>query len=94
MFETAFRGRIGDVKALEIQGHSNSFQTKTFLERFRLKDLADDKINVTKKLEFVFERTESILGKGENACYQHFLPFHKCFQKPPSLGSLKVGIMW
>ena len=37
---------------------------------------------------------ENILGKGENAGYQHFLLFPKCFQKPPSLGWLKVGIMW
>ena len=37
---------------------------------------------------------ENILGKGENAGYQHFLLFPKCFQKPSSLGFLKVGILW
>ena len=37
---------------------------------------------------------ENILGKGENAGYQHFLLFPKCFQKPPSSGSLIVGNMW
>ena len=37
---------------------------------------------------------ENILGKGENAGYQHFLLFPKCFQKPPSLGPLNVGIVW
>ena len=37
---------------------------------------------------------EKILGKGENAGYQHFPLFPKCFQKPPYLGSLKVRIVW
>ena len=35
----------------------------------------------TQKLKFVFGWVESILGKGENAGYQHFLLFPKCFQK-------------
>ena len=30
---------------------------------------------------FVFERVENIEGNGENAGYQHFLLFPKCFQK-------------
>ena len=37
---------------------------------------------------------ENILGKGENAGYQHFLLIPKCFQKPPFSGLLKVGIVW
>ena len=28
---------------------------------------------------------ENIVGKGENACYKHFLLFLKCFQKAPFL---------
>ena len=39
-------------------------------------------------------RVENIEGKGENAGYQHFLLFPKCFQKPSFSGSLKVGIVW
>ena len=27
-------------------------------------------------------RVENIVGKGENAGYQHFLLFKQCFQKP------------
>ena len=42
---------------------------------------------------FLFDRAENILGKGENASYQHFLLFPECFQKLSSLGSLKVGIV-
>ena len=37
------------------------------------KPLADDKINVTEKLKFVLGMVENILGKGENAGFQHFV---------------------
>ena len=58
-----------------------------------MKSLADDKIDVTQKLKFVLRQGENISGKGENAGYQHFLLFQKCFQQPHSLGPLKVGIV-
>ena len=51
------------------------YETKTFLDWSKLKALADDKINVTEKLKFVFGRVENIMRKGENAGYQHFLLF-------------------
>ena len=38
-------------------------------------------INMIQILSFVLGRTENIMGKGENAGYQHFLLFPKCFQK-------------
>ena len=44
--------------------------------------------------EFVFHGVENILGKGENACYQHFLLFPECFQMPSFSGLLKAGIVW
>ena len=37
-------------------------------------------------------RAENIVGKGENAGYQHFLLFPPCFQEAFSSGMLKVGI--
>ena len=37
----------------------------------------------SKEIKFGFGRIEIILGKGENAGYQHFLLFPKRFQKPP-----------
>ena len=49
------------------------------------KAFASDKINVTYKLKFVLGMVENLLGKGENAGYQHFLLFPKGFQKTPSL---------
>ena len=43
---------------------------------------------------FVLDKTENIVGKEENAGYQHFLLFPQCFQKAISLGSLKARIVW
>ena len=60
----------------------------------KLKGFADNKINVSETLKFVLQRVENIVGKGENAGYQHFLLFPQCFQKPSFSGSLKVRIMW
>ena len=50
-------------------------------------------INITVKLKFFFGWVENIVGKGENADYQHFLLFPTMFSKSFS-GSLKVGIVW
>ena len=44
--------------------------------------------------KFVLDKTENIVGKEENAGYQHFLLFPQCFQKAFSSGSLKVGIAY
>ena len=44
--------------------------------------------------KFVLVKTENIVGKEENAGYQHFLLFPRCFQNTFSLGSFKVGIVW
>ena len=57
-------------------------------------DFADNKMNVPQRMIPVFDRVENIVGKGENAGYQHFLRFPQCFQKACFLGSLKVGIVW
>ena len=48
-----------------------------------LKTFADDEIKATKKIEFVLERVENIMGKEENAGYQHFLLFPQSFLMPP-----------
>ena len=42
---------------------------------------------------FIFDRVENIVGKEENAGYQHFLLFHQCFQKGLYIGSFKVKIV-
>ena len=53
------------------------------MDLFKLKALADNKINVTQKLIFAFGWVENIVGKGENAGYQHFLLFTQCFPHNP-----------
>ena len=46
---------------------------------------------MAKTLEFVIERVENILEKGENARYQHFLLLLKMFSKALFLGLVKTG---
>ena len=50
------------------------------------KAFTDDKINVAQIMIPVFDRVENIVGKGENAGYQHFLLFPQCFQKASFFG--------
>ena len=50
----------------------NTLVNKNILDQSKVKDFADDKINVTRKLNFNLGRVEIIVGKRENAGYQHF----------------------
>ena len=59
----------------------------------KLKAFADDKIIDAQMMISVFDRVEIIVGKGENAGYQHFLLFPQCFQKAYFLGSLNAWIV-
>ena len=60
----------------------------------KLKAFADNKLNVTQNTKVVFHRLENIVGKEENAGYQHFLLFPHCFQKAFSSSASKVIISW
>ena len=60
----------------------NSLPNNKFLDWSKSKGFADNKINVAEKLKFVLQRVENIVGKGENAGYQHFLLSPQYFQKP------------
>ena len=42
----------------------------------------------------VFDRVENIMGKGENAGYQHFLLFPQCFQRASFPDVSKGVIVW
>ena len=72
----------------------NRLPNDKILALSKLKALADDKLNVAKIMISVSYWVENIVGKGENAGYQHFLLFPQCFQKVSPLASLKVGIVW
>ena len=64
------------------------------LDQSKLKATADEKQKLIQMAKIVMDKTENIVGKEENAGYQHFLVFPQCVQKAFSLGSLKVGIVW
>ena len=49
---------------------------------------------VSQMMICVTDWIENIVGKGENAGYQHFLLFPRCFQKASFPGLLKVRIVW
>ena len=48
------------------------------LEWSKLKAFADG-IKLIKKMNFVVDGVENIMGQAENAGYQHFLLFPQCF---------------
>ena len=57
----------------------NTLPKDKVVDQSKLKALADNKMNVARKLKFVLRRVENIVGKGANAGYQHFLIFLQCF---------------
>ena len=60
----------------------NPLQKDKILDWFKLKAFADDKVNIAEIIISLSNRVENIVGKGENAGFQHFLIFPQCFQKP------------
>ena len=71
----------------------NSFPNNNILNESKFIAFADDKIIMTQKLKILLKRVENIVGKGENAGYQHFLLFSQCFQMLSFPLVLKVGIV-
>ena len=49
------------------------------LDWAKLKAFADDNLIIFKTIKFKLKRVQNIVGKGENAGYQHFLLFPRCF---------------
>ena len=66
---------------LENKGFSTPFPDDKILHKSKLKAFADDKLKLIQMAKFVLDKTENIVGKEENAGYQHFLHFPHCFQK-------------
>ena len=71
----------------------STLPNNSFVDWTKFKAFADKILNAAKIMISVFDGVENIVGKGENAGYQHFLLFLQCFQKVSFSGSLKVG-MW
>ena len=63
------------------------------LDVSKFKALAYDKIIAIQKLKFRLGKVENIVGKGENAGFQHFLLFQLCFQKLSFPEVIEVGIV-
>ena len=59
----------------------------------KFKVFAEGRIDVIHVLKFVLGRVENIVGKGENAGYQHFLRFLECLQTLSFSRLLEVGIV-
>ena len=60
----------------------NLHQMYQMTKCYNFKQLADNKRNLTQKLNLILGWVENILGKGDNAGNQHILFFPKYFQKP------------
>ena len=69
----------------------NSLPNDRIVDFLKLKAFADNKITATQKLKFALGRVQNIVGKGENAGYQHFHLFPQCFQKATLLN---VRTVW
>ena len=63
-------------------GHSfNPLPNDRILDLSKLRTFSDDELKVIQIAKLVLDKKENILGKEENAGYQHFLLFPECFQK-------------
>ena len=78
----------GQVSIKEFFTFFNSLPNDKILDWSKLKAFEDDKINLKEKFKLVLGKVENIVGKGENAGYQHFPLFLQCFQIPYNSGSL------
>ena len=65
---------------------SNSLQNNKILVLRKLKAYSDNNINARQVMISVVVSVGNRLGKRENACYQNFLLFPKCFEKSFSSG--------
>ena len=64
----------------QVQTVVNPLTDDKILDRTKLKAFADDKLNVTKMIIFVFDRAENIVGK-EKLLVQAISPFPTMFPK-------------
>ena len=66
---------------LDASNPFNSLPNNNFYDWSKLKAFADEEIYANQKQKFFLGWVENLVGKGENAGYQHFLLFPQCFQK-------------
>ena len=59
----------------------NSLPNDKIFDLPKLKAFLDDTFRVAEMVKYFFDRVKSIVGKGENAGFKHFLLLTKCFKK-------------
>ena len=68
-------------KILSFGKELTSLPNDKILDWSKFKAFVDNKINLNHKLKLDTGRAESIVGKGKNVGYQHFLLFPQCFHR-------------
>ena len=59
----------------------------------KLKSFPDNILIVAEMVQFLCDRVENIVRKGENAGNRHFFLYPQCFLKPFLSGPLKLRIV-
>ena len=72
---------LDDPNFLSFGKDSTPLPDDKILALSKMKAFADGTLNVTQNSMSVFHRVENIVGKEENAGYQHFLLFLLCFSQ-------------
>ena len=72
------------LSSVQTSGHqvaNSTFPKRQILDSSKLKEFADDNFHFDKNGRKFSKPVENTVGKGEIACYKHFLLFSQCFQK-------------
>ena len=69
--------------------HKNAFPDDKILDLSKFKTFTDDNVDVAQMVQFFFDRTKQIVGKGENAGYQLITQKH-CAVKDNTLLDNKI----
>ena len=72
--------------------HRNAFPHDTILDQTKLKASADDQLDVTKTIIYVFDRIENIVRKEEIVCTSNFSFSHNVFKRLLSQTRQKVSL--
>ena len=81
---------FGQVQNFAVWERVNSLPNNRISDLSKFKSFADDKLKVIQIVKFVLDKIEDIVGKKENAGYQHF-SFPTMFLKGPFF---KVAKSW
>ena len=72
----------------------NPFPQDKILDQNKLKAFADNKLNVTKMIISVFDKSRKHGGKRRNCLYKQFLLFPQCFQQASFPDPSKDVTVW